>query len=296
MRLILSRKGFDSGSGGCPSPILPDGTMLSLPIPDRNSRIAYREIEYQGVNIGQLIADLTGDTRRLRHYAHLDPDLDRASLPRADGWRPLLGQTGIAQGHLRKQSVQAGDLFLFFGLFRPVERTGSGWRFIRRDGAKHVLWGWLQIGRIHKVDELTSETLPWARYHPHFQGKRDVNNTLYIAADGLRLNGREVDAPGAGLFRQIDDRLILTDPDAGSLTRWRLPAAFYPDARKPPLSYHGTPERWQRGDGYCTLQSASRGQEFVLDTARYPGVTDWLSSLLAEQALERGPRSSSKKR
>ncbi len=32
-RLILSHKGFDSRSGGCPSPIFPDGTMFSLPIP-----------------------------------------------------------------------------------------------------------------------------------------------------------------------------------------------------------------------------------------------------------------------
>lgn len=293
MRLILSRKGFDSSSGGCPSPILPDGTMLSLPIPDRSSRIAYREIEQQGVNIGQLVVDLTGDPRRLRHYAHLDPDLDRDALPRADGWRPLLGQTGIAQGHLRKQGVQAGDLFLFFGLFRGVERTRSGWRFVRQAVAKHVLWGWLHIGEICKVDELQSDALPWARYHPHFHRKHDVNNTLYIAADGLRLNGKDIDTPGGGLFRQIEDRLILTDPDAGSLTRWRLPLAFHPDAGKPLLSYHRTAERWRRGDGYCTVQSASRGQEFVLDTARVPGVTDWLSGLLAEQALEQGTRSSS---
>ena len=35
MRLVLSRKGFDSSqaSGGCASPILQDGQMLSLPIP-----------------------------------------------------------------------------------------------------------------------------------------------------------------------------------------------------------------------------------------------------------------------
>ncbi len=34
MKVILSRKGFDSSYGGCPSPILPDGTLLSLPIPE----------------------------------------------------------------------------------------------------------------------------------------------------------------------------------------------------------------------------------------------------------------------
>ena len=287
MRLILSRKGFDSGSGGCPSPILPDGTMLSLPIPDKSSRISYQDIERRGVDLGQLVVDLTGDARRPRHYAHLDPDLDRDALPRAEGWRPLFGQTGTAQGHLRKQNVRAGDLFVFFGLFRPVERTRSGWRFVRHAVAKHVLWGWLQVGEICRVDELPSDALPWARYHPHFQGERSVNNTIYIAADALRLNGTDVDAPGAGLFRQIEDRLILTDPDAGSLTRWRLPPAFYPAAGRPPLTYHRKPERWRRGIGHCTLQSASRGQEFVLDTSRYPGVTDWLSGLLAQQALGR---------
>ena len=33
MKLIFSRKGFDSSAGGIPSPILPDGRMISLPIP-----------------------------------------------------------------------------------------------------------------------------------------------------------------------------------------------------------------------------------------------------------------------
>ncbi|WP_454862743.1 Nmad3 family putative nucleotide modification protein [Pseudomonas hormoni] len=30
MQIILSRKGFDSAAGGCPSPILPDGRLFSL--------------------------------------------------------------------------------------------------------------------------------------------------------------------------------------------------------------------------------------------------------------------------
>lgn len=33
MKIILSRKGFDSSYGGYPSPILPDGSLLSIPIP-----------------------------------------------------------------------------------------------------------------------------------------------------------------------------------------------------------------------------------------------------------------------
>jgi len=33
MKIILSRKGFDSTYGGFPSPIFEDGRMISLPIP-----------------------------------------------------------------------------------------------------------------------------------------------------------------------------------------------------------------------------------------------------------------------
>ena len=87
---------------------------------------------------------------------------------------------------------------------------------------------------------------------------------------------------GAGLFRQVRDRLIVTDPNARSPTRWRLPQAFYPDAGKQPLTYHGNPEVWRRGRDHCYLESASRGQEFVLDTEQYHKVTDWLFTLLAD--------------
>ena len=141
MRLILSRKGFDSASGGCPSPILPDGSLLSLPIPDSASSIPYAALEWRGVNVGQMVADLTGDPKWPNQHAHVDPDLDPQAYPRADGWRPLFGQMGAAQGHLRKQGVAPGDLFLFFGLFRPVEKKQGAWRFVKRSAAQHALWG-----------------------------------------------------------------------------------------------------------------------------------------------------------
>ena len=46
MKVILSRKGFDSQYGGMPSPILPDGTMLSLPIPSKDDNIKYSDLNY----------------------------------------------------------------------------------------------------------------------------------------------------------------------------------------------------------------------------------------------------------
>ena len=44
MKVILSRKGFDSGYGGWASPILPDGRMLSLPIPASNGLLSYDDL------------------------------------------------------------------------------------------------------------------------------------------------------------------------------------------------------------------------------------------------------------
>jgi hypothetical protein len=43
MNVILSRKGFDSQYGGYPSPVLPDGRMISLPIP-LTDKIEYKNL------------------------------------------------------------------------------------------------------------------------------------------------------------------------------------------------------------------------------------------------------------
>ena len=283
MKLILSRKGFDSGSGGCPSPVFPDGAMFSLPIPDKNSGIRYSSLTCGGANLGKLVVDLTGQANRRDHFAHLDPDLNPDALPRASGWRPLLGQAGGAQGHLDKQKIGIGDLFLFFGLYQRVEETGGRWRFDKHARREHVLWGWLQISAIYKVQQLREGELDWAEYHPHLQSRHRRNNTLYAAADNLCINGKQLSAPGAGIFSHYDERLVLTAPKPNrKCTQWRLPTSFFPSPGKPPLSYHRKPERWRRTEAndYCLLSSVSRGQEFVLDLEHYPDVTDWLESLL----------------
>ncbi len=283
MKLILSRKGFDSQSGGCPSPIFPDGTIYSLPIPGRYSKIRYRDIRHGNTNIGKMVKDLTRgrkpkDRIGSKCRAHLDPDINRSAYsPRKRGWRPLFGQSGAAQGHLENQNVCIGDLFLFFGLFQKIEKTSGGWCFVKDTPKQHILWGWLQIGKIRKVDELAKDELSWSRYHPHRHPSRGRNpaNTLYIASEELRLGNRSI-APGAGCFPKFHERLVLTNPDGSGVTDWRLPRAFYPDNNKPPLTYHPKPDRWNHDGHHTYLQSASRGQEFVLDLDQYPGVTDWL--------------------
>ncbi|WP_237057309.1 hypothetical protein [Microbulbifer sediminum] len=284
MRLILSRKGFDSSAGGCPSPIFPDGSLYPLPIPDPLSTIPFNALEFAGENIGSLVEDLTRRRHAGDEGAHLDPDMYRDALARERGWRPLLGQTGAAQGHLRRRGVTGGDLFLYFGLFRPVEKAGGQWHFVKGSPARHILWGWMAVGRVAAVDELEGNTLGWARYHPHFNLGPDANNTLYISGDRAALPGQGQSLPGAGIFPRLDERLVLTHPGSSRPSAWRLPKCLYPEPGREPLTYHTNRWRWEPDKEdpatYCRLQSAARGQEFVLDIDQYPGATEWLAGLI----------------
>jgi len=277
VRLILSRKGFDSSAGGCPNPLLPDGSLLALPIPDAQSPIRYHEIQVEGYDISQLVDDLTGGRLGPDDRVHLDPDLTACAYPRADQWRPLLGQMGAAQSHLRNEGVGEGDLFLFFALFRPVEHRPSGWRFIPGSRPVHALWGWLQVDSVLDLNESEFPASHWTAYHPHRHGDRGAINALYLSRPQLSF----ADLPGAGVFPTFRPVYQLTAPTARRVTDWQLPEAFYPAPGTDPLSYHRNRDRWQRDDQGCRLRSAARGQEFVLDLEAYPGVWDWLADVLA---------------
>lgn len=284
MKLILSRKGFDASNGGVASPILPDGGLLSLPIPDPMGTVTYADLHWQGHAIGPLIESLTRKRIKRRTLAHLDPDLYKAICPRLPGWRPLFGQDGAAQSHLANQGIDVGDLFLFFGWFREVERRGRGYRFVRNAPDQHVLYGWLQVGEILQGEQLPKEAPPWAAMHPHCCGGRGERNTLYIAADRLTLPAMALPPlPAAGHFSSYAEQYCLTAPNA-LRTHWRLPQWFYPADGRPPLTYHGDPARWAVDEEYAYLRSAMRGQEFVLDTADYPESRDWLQRLFAHVA------------
>jgi len=187
---------------------------------------------------------------------------------------------GSAQGHLRKQGVQAGDVFLFFGSFRPVEQTAEGWRFKRAERARHIIWGWMQIGRIHKVDELPSDEMHWARYHPHFAYSPDASNTLYESTDQLVVGGAHTHALGSGVFTNFDERLVLTAPESNAQTSWRLPSFLAPVDGRSQLSYHGDARRWRIVGDECLLNSVARGQEFVFDTQGQDAPIQWILSLL----------------
>ena len=293
-KLIISRKGFDSGSGGCPSPIFPDGTMFSLPIPSGDEE-AFEDLQHGDVDIASVVSGITDGRMGGLNLIHLDPDLNfdayRHRKERAgwQEWRGMLGQAGAAQSHLNNQGVASGDVFLFFGLYRRVEKTAQGWRFVRGAPELHVLWGWLQVDEKYPVANIGPNDLAWARHHPHiFSNYRDDKNTVYAASMKLELGGDDdrCENAGWGVFPKLDQRLVLTDPNGAGVSNWRLPRWFYPDGNKPPLTYHPDRKRWRRDANHACLQSVGRGQEFVLDLAHYPEATDWLSDLVSNLSAD----------
>ena len=280
VKIILSRKGFDSTSGGVPSPIFPDGRMLSLPIPDKQSHICYEEIcGCESATMGVLVEQLSSMPRT--HRAHLDPDLSSQSIPRLNGWRPIFGQVGASEGHLQNQHVGRGDVFLFFGLFRRIEESPKGWRYIRGTRPIHALFGWLQVaGRIPVSSWPSTER--WALYHPHFVRSPHPSNVIYTSSKSLCLpNLPSNGIAGAGIFQFYSPKLQLTDPKSIRPGRWLLPEWFNPEQRASNLSFHSDASRWETGKGGVFLSSVSRGQEFVLNCDDYPEAIPWLQSLVS---------------
>ena len=280
-KIILSRKGFDSSAGGVASPIFPSGELCSLPIPEgmptRRSK-RYQEITRGDQSLGTLVYDLTQRRITPRMFAHLDPDLDPGSIPRQPGWKPMFGQAGVAERHLQNQGIQAGDLFVFYGWFRQVERPGGVYRYVPGTPDLHVIFGWLQVEQ--RVAVADRWALPdWALDHPHCKERPyHALDSLYLSTSTLSFPGVPAGVPGAGIFQRFHPALCLTAPGM-SRSVWRLPGWLQPGEGRSGLSYHGDRSRWCIDGERVLLSTARRGQEFVLDCREYPESVGWLANL-----------------
>ena len=209
MKIVFSRKGFDSASGGGPSPIV-SGRALSLPIPDTYgmSRTTFGNLRLGGHAMRASRGKLSG-----RHLCHNDP------MFLADG-RAVLGQCGAAQTHLERQGVGKGHVFLFFGLFRGDDGE-----------LHHRIFGYLQVERMVRLEEADDALLDWARSveHPHAL-------SMHASNDALWLGRGSSNAPAL-------DALRLTVP-GGTPSVWQVPRWL----RATGLSYHDRAERWLDGD------------------------------------------------
>ena len=278
MKLIFSRKGFDSSAGGIASPILPDGRLLPLPIPQSDGPVKFSQLRFDGQSLSSMIKQLGGKCWRER--CHLDPDLDASLIERPEGWLPAFGQSGSAQRHLEQEGVGVGDLFLFFGWFRQTEWHKGKLRFVSDAPDLHLFHGWLQIDRLLRPGSDNIES-GWLDEHPHMRAEYQ-HNCIYLARNHLEFSGFE-GVSGGGAFDSLSQSRVLTRP--GELrTQWQLPEFFWPQQFDKALSYHRKEWRWQRGpDNEVWLDSAFRGQEFVFDCGQVSDteICAWLQALFA---------------
>jgi len=204
MKLILSRKGFDSAAGKCPSPII-DGRPVSMPIPATTSSTT----TYAHLGLGEAVERITRGRMSAEHLCHHDPMF-------RDG-ECLLGQCGAAQSHLARHGVGPGDLFLFFGLFADPA-TGE---------RHHRIFGYCKVRTANPVTALSADERAElvALQHPHVLDRRITNDVIY------RGEGEAA--------RQAHDSLRMTRP-GGPLSHWHVPDWL--SARG--LTYHAKPWRW----------------------------------------------------
>lgn len=264
MKIILSRKGFDSGYGGIASPILPDGTMISFPIPSNDSA-CFNDLAFKGKTYQDLINELTTPNKTtVGNHCHLDPDIRKDIIKRPKGWKPIFGQCDAAETHLENQGVGKGDIFLFFGWFKKTSYENGLFSFEHGVKDIHVIYGYLQVGDIAKGTDVTKYS-----WHPH-SAYPGGNNTMYIASDNLVIDGKETGLRGSGTLKYSEE-LVLTYPGK-TRTKWKLPEFF----KEVPISYH-TKDSF-KPEGY--FQSAHKGQEFVVGESEE--VTAWAKKLITD--------------
>lgn len=271
MRVIFSRKGVDSAAGKCASPLIND-RPVSLPIPTRQpSPTTYGQLS---PDLRALAHDLSDGRLGGAQPCHLDPDIDETAIAtRPTGWRGSLGQVSSALSHLRNQAVGQGDLFLFWGLYRPAERFGGVWRYC---GPRlHAVFGWLHVEAVCDIDDDGHRALQryaWLRDHPHVRpGWGDTANAVYIASARFSLAGR--DFPGSGTFKRA---FQLTALASRLPSTWAVPAWLDAAAGGVGMTYHPQ-DRWL---GQGRLKSAARGQEFVADITGRNDAEHWLADML----------------
>lgn len=277
MKIILSRKGFDSGAGGYPSPFfVKEGRLLSLPIPEENKIYTtdtgrlYSDLLFENDTTYLDIMEQLGMKGFAGKNAHFDPDINQNVLRnRKPGWKGLFGQCDTAQRHLINKGVQPGDLFLFFGWFKDVVKIGDKYKYVTGTD-KHIIWGYMQVGEIDSIND-TSEYESWKLDHPHYRNKNRTCNTGYIARERLNFNP---EIPGWGVFN-YNESLVLTDPDQKNRSVWRLPYFFHP-SNGTKMTYHENQKLWKLHSNNCILKSVGRGQEFII--TNNDNVIEWAIS------------------
>jgi Nucleotide modification associated domain 3 len=210
MRIIFSRKGFASGSGGGPSPII-NCVPISLPIPTKTRS----KTSYGAIGLGDLVKTATKGRLGPDSLCHEDPMFHEN--------RCAFGQTASSQSHLARQGVGVGNTFLFFGLFAEVDGQDR----------HHRIFGYLKVEKLlllgrHPIQPIELASFP--RLHPHTIGEWNDNNTVYL---------------GRGNTAKVANAELRLSKAGGLASQWHVPN-WLKEVR---LSYHGKEDRWIGTDG-----------------------------------------------
>ena len=261
-KIILSRKGFDSQNGGFPSPVFPDGTMFSIPIPGKLNRETYKDLDfkYNNIPISEILNDITNRSIRIngirknadytetKFRCHYDPQTINNFF--------TLGQTGSALSHLNKQNVGKGDVFVFYGLFRKVEfnQKNNKWKY--KDKPFHCIFGYMKVKDIIEIKnkQFNIEKYPFFKNHPHLQPdflNEFPESKIYIGSTFE--------------YFKFDKKRILTDMDNyKNVSKWKLPINF--DFTE----YITYIQKMEVKNNSCYIQHTGYGQEFVISTEEIP--------------------------
>jgi hypothetical protein len=275
MRIIFSRKGVDSASGRCASPLI-DGRPYSLPIPAKEDMPSPTRYGDLSALLQAAASDLTGGKLGGDEFCHLDPDIDPEALRngRPPGWRGAFGQRSGPLSLLKNEGVTKGDLFLFWGVFREAKLQGT-WRYV--GPRRNLIFGWLQVESIEPV--VTPETdllarYPWLSQHPHVRPGWGTRNAVFLGRELLSFGDGSL--PGYGVFRRP---FMLTANGAKRASEWTVPAWLNPQlGGVERITFHS--EKNWLSDG--NLRAAYRGQEFVVDVGDRADARDWTIRLIGE--------------
>jgi len=234
MKIILSRKGFDGNAGGFPS-IVYKNNFYSFPIPQTDGNgISYENLEfYNEKKYSTVFKELGIEVNTLKG-AHLDPDLKKSIYKREIGWKPIFGQAGSAEAHLKNNKVDKGDIFLFFGWFKFAEDDENNKIEYcnNKEGYEngfHAIFGYLEVDeKINLIEK--NYTHSSFDYHPHLLNRNLYNkkkhNTIYFSKNIFSYN---INKTGAGLLK-FDESLILTGKNC-SKGVWHLDDFFQETTR-----------------------------------------------------------------
>lgn len=260
MKVVFSRKGFDSTAGGFPSLIFPDGTIFSIPIPSRNDKYKYKELNfhYEDESIQSILNDLTNNQIRNKNWLRCDYNnseqcchYDPLSYSEPAFTGITLGQANASEKHLRNQNIGTGDIFLFYGWFREVNRVNGTWTYTKNSPDIHLIWSYMSIGDIVRIDTIRQqqsaiEKYPFLLSHPHIGDPNGQSNSIYLS-DKYRY------------FEHNQTRCLTDTIKYRGRATWRLPRFF---DQKDAFSYLNN---FTADKNDVVISYRGYGQEFVLD-------------------------------